>query len=190
MSTWLPAPERAAGGPASTRVHPAATAPVPASADALPRVGAAVAVRLAAGAADLAGHHAVRRAVFVAEQRLFAGDDRDGVGARPSTLHAVGLVGGDVAGAVRLYPLQGARWQGDRLAVLPAARHTSLGAALVRFAVATAGAAGGDRMVAMVQVPNVRFFVFLGWELDGPVRRYHGRPHQPMAIDLTPDPGR
>jgi hypothetical protein len=70
---------------------------------------------------------------------------------------------------------------------LPEARHGALGARLVRFAVATAGARGGERMVAMIQVPNVAFFEALGWRRDGAARAFHGRPHQPMAIALTPD---
>ena len=46
-------------------------------------------------------------------------------------------------------------WKGDRLAVLPQYRHVGLGGPFVRFAVATAGALGGDRMIAYVQVANV-----------------------------------
>ena len=50
-----------------------------------------------------------------------------------------------------------ALWQGDRLAVLPGYRHSGgLGASLVRYAVATAGALGGERMVAQIQLGNVR----------------------------------
>lgn len=151
---------------------------------------APVTCRLAADAAELAAHHAVRRAVFVAEQGIFTADDRDERDDDPVTLHAVGAVSGRIAGAVRLHPLAGAVWHGDRLAVLPDARHTSLGAALVRFAVRAAGEAGGERMHAMVQVPNVGFFVFLGWSPDGAVRDYHGVPHQPMAIALSRGAGR
>jgi len=148
---------------------------------------ACVSCRLARDARELAAHHDIRRAVFVDEQGLFAGDDRDGRDAAPATLHAVGALDGRIAGAVRLFPCDadGLRWRGDRLAVLPAARHTSLGAALVRFAVATAGTAGGERMDAMIQLPNVRFFALLGWAPDGAVTRYHGRLHRPMAIALT-----
>jgi putative N-acetyltransferase (TIGR04045 family) len=165
------------------------------------RAAVAVECRLAAGAADLADHHEIRRAVFVAEQRMFTVDDRDERDADPATLHVLGTADGRAAGAVRLYPhatISSARhpisppgrWRGDRLAVLPAERHTSLGAALVRFAVATAGAAGGDRMDAMIQVPNVGFFLGLGWERDGRVVDFHGRAHQPMAIALSPGRGR
>jgi putative N-acetyltransferase (TIGR04045 family) len=142
---------------------------------------------IARTAGELARHFAVRRAVFVDEQALFAGDDRDAVDDSAATLHAVGRVDGRIGGAVRLYPLDAAGlWQGDRLAVLPALRHGLLGAALVRFAVARAGALGGRRMVAMIQLPNVAFFQALGWVLDGPTRRYHGVEHQPMAIALSP----
>ena len=63
-----------------------------------------------------------------------------------------------------------------------------LGALLVRFAVATAGERGGHRMVALIQLPNVRFFEHLGWHADGPPEPYHGVMHQPMAIPLGPGP--
>jgi putative N-acetyltransferase (TIGR04045 family) len=131
-------------------------------------------------------HFAVRRAVFVEEQALFPGDDRDAWDAGSHTLHAVGMASGVVGGAVRLYPLEGdALWKGDRLAVLPEFRHGSLGADLVRFAVRSAGERGGARMVAMIQLPNMRFFELLGWGACGAVQPYHGVLHQPMDIALS-----
>jgi putative N-acetyltransferase (TIGR04045 family) len=151
-----------------------------------PRAADIVTCRLCGGPRQRAAHFAVRRAVFVDEQELFAADDRDERDTSPATLHAIGLAGGRVAGAVRLYPLGGRDWKGDRLAVLREARHGMLGARLVRFAVHTAGARGGERMVAMIQVPNVAFFESLGWQRDGAAVGFHGRPHQPMAIALTP----
>jgi putative N-acetyltransferase (TIGR04045 family) len=148
--------------------------------------GRAPACRIAAGPAERAAHFAIRRAVFCAEQGLFGGDDdRDERDADPATLHVVGLQAGTIAGTVRLYALDGGRWKGDRLAVLPAFRHTSLGAALVRYAVHSAGERGGLVMVAMIQLPNVRFFQALGWRRDGAVTAFHGRDHQPMAIALS-----
>ena len=146
-----------------------------------------VLVRLCRSARQRAAHFAVRRAVFVDEQEMFAADDRDERDVRITTLHAIGIAGGRAAGAVRLYPLRDGEWKGDRLAVLPEARHGALGARLVRFAVATAGARGGGRMVAMIQLPNVAFFESLGWSRDGAAVAFHGRPHQPMAIALSPD---
>jgi putative N-acetyltransferase (TIGR04045 family) len=146
----------------------------------------ALVCRLAGTAEELAAHHAVRHQIFVLDQRLFAGDDRDERDPAPETLHVVGVDDGAVVGAVRLYPLGGGYWQGDRLAVLPQARVRHLGAQLVRFAVATAGERGGHTMVARIQLPNVRFFEQLGWHADGPAGPYHGVTHQPMAIPLTP----
>jgi putative N-acetyltransferase (TIGR04045 family) len=149
---------------------------------------AALECRVAADAAERARHFAVRRAVFCAEQGMFGGaDDRDARDDSAVTLHAVGVEDGVVGGTVRLYPLDAAArvWQGDRLAVLPPFRHGSLGGSLVRFAVRTAGERGGERMVAMIQLANVRFFLALGWALDGSVVEFHGREHQPMAIALS-----
>jgi len=150
-----------------------------------PRAAAALACRVARDPGERAAHFAVRRAIFVEAQGLFPGDDRDARDDDPETLHAVGVTAGHVAGAVRLYPLDGAgRWKGDRLAVLPGDRQHRLGAELVRFAVATAGARGGEVMVAQIQLPNVGFFRRLGWALDGEPAPMLGVPHQPMAIGL------
>lgn len=143
--------------------------------------------RLAAGANDLDAHFELRRAVFVREQRLFSVDDRDEWDSRSETLHAVGFVDGLACGAVRLYPLGGdapAQWKGDRLAVMSDHRANHLGAALVRFAVATSGRLGGRQMIAHVQVPNVRFFEHLGWHREGAPSPFHGIDHQLMSIAL------
>ena len=147
-----------------------------------PPVASAV-CRLARGRAELDAHFAVRRAIFVEAQALFS-DDRDARDSLDSTLHAVAEVGGEILGTVRLYPLSDGLWKGDRLAVLPSARVHRLGGMLVDFAVRTAGARGGERMVAQVQVPNVRFFELLGWAADGEAAPYRGVMHQPMTIPL------
>ncbi len=135
-------------------------------------------LRLAASAAELEGHFAVRRAIFVEQQRLFE-DDRDAHDAH--ALHAVAVADGAVIGAVRLYVVERTLWKGDRLAVLPGHR---AGPDLVNFAVRMAGERGGTRMIAQVQVANVRFFERLGWVCDGEPAMYRGVMHQPMAIAL------
>jgi putative N-acetyltransferase (TIGR04045 family) len=144
--------------------------------------------RVARSAEERARHFEVRHAVFVVEQRIFAGDDRDASDSDPATVHAIGAVDGVIGGAVRLYPIgdddDGPLWKGDRLAVLPAHRHGALGANMVRFAVATAGALGGERMLAMIQLPNVTFFRSLGWHESAAPQQYHGIVHQPMEIAL------
>jgi putative N-acetyltransferase (TIGR04045 family) len=153
---------------------------------------APVACRLATGSEEREAHFELRRAVFVREQRLFAFDDRDERDHAAETLHVIGLVAGVPCGAVRLYPLDadGREWKGDRLAVLPGFRSHHLGAELVRFAVSTGGALGGRRMVAHVQLPNVRFFVHLGWAPHGAPELFHGVDHQLMSIGLGRPPTR
>jgi putative N-acetyltransferase (TIGR04045 family) len=152
----------------------------------------ALACVVARDRAEREGHFAIRRQVFVEAQRIFELDDHDGRDEHPATQHAVALAGSEVVGAVRFYPLDGdGLWKGDRLAVLPAQRASQLGAMLVRFAVRTAGELGGRRMVAQIQVPNVRFFERLGWSFDGDAAPMFGVTHQPMTIDLSPRrPGR
>ena len=146
--------------------------------------------RVVAGEAERALHLAVRHAVFVEEQGLFSGSDVDEHDQDPATLQVLGFWDGEVAGAVRLYPLpQPGWWKGDRLAVLPPFRRHGVGAPLVRFAVGTASGLGGLVMVAQVQPANVAFFERLGWYRVGEPAPYVGRPHQRMAIDLrTPPP--
>jgi len=142
---------------------------------------------LARGPAELRAHFAIRRSVFVEAQGLFEHDDRDERDDDPATLHAIGRAGDEVAGAVRLYPLDDdGLWKGDRLAVLPTERALRLGAMLVRFAVRTAGERGGRLMIARVQVRNVHFFERLGWRCDGHPEPMLGVTHQPMAIELGP----
>jgi putative N-acetyltransferase (TIGR04045 family) len=131
-------------------------------------------------------HLAVRHRVFVEEQGIFAVTDRDVLDDLPGTIHLVGHVDEQIVGAVRLYPLDlnGARWKGDRLAVLPDFRASNVGVNLVHLAVRTAAREGGSVMVAMIQMANVRYFQMLGWSRDGDVVDYTGQPHQPMTIDL------
>jgi putative N-acetyltransferase (TIGR04045 family) len=144
--------------------------------------------RTAEGADELAWHFDLRRRVFVFEQGIFELDDRDVHDDDERTLHVLGFVDGGVGGAVRLYPLDpsGELWKGDRLAVLPEHRACHLGARLVRFAVATAGELGGRRMIAQIQLPNVRFFEHLGWSRSGDPSPFHGIEHQLMDIGLEP----
>ena len=141
-------------------------------------------VRVARTAAELEAHYYVRHQVFVGEQGIFEGSDRDAWD--DSAIHVVAAVGPLVVGSVRLYQLDEAGlWQGDRLAVLPEARRMRPGGDLVRFAVATAGERGGTRMVAHVQEPNVAFFQHVGWSRLGRPFTFHDVEHQRMDIPLA-----
>jgi putative N-acetyltransferase (TIGR04045 family) len=143
--------------------------------------------RIATTREELARHHHIRHEVFVREQGLFVETDRDRYDHSAGVIRVLGHCRGVAAGTVRLYPLDrsGRRWQGDRLAVLPSYRACGLASPLVRFAVATAAALGGDVMVAHIQIANVAFFEHLGWSRQGEQETYVGVPHQPMAIALT-----
>jgi len=146
-----------------------------------------VVLRSVGDAAELAAHHEIRRAVFVAEQGVFTDSDADRHDDAVDTVHVLGLVDGVPAGTVRLFPRDGdpgGVWQGDRLAVLPPFRTVGLGGPLVRFAAATAAARGGCLMIAHVQLPNETFFRRLGWTRRGEPELYAGFPHLLMDIDL------
>ena len=118
---------------------------------------------------ELDAHFAVRRRVFVDDQALFAGTDRDELRRRAG--HAARGRRGRRRGRRRRAAVPARRdglWKGDRLAVLPEARvHQLGGAAGAASRSRTAGERGGHAMVAQVQVPNVRFFEQLGWARDG-----------------------
>lgn len=131
-----------------------------------------------------ATHHRIRHQVFVVEQGLFPVDDHDVHDTMAATIHVLGFDDGVPAGTVRLYPLGDGIWKGDRLAVLPDHRRSGLGPPLVRYAVGTAGALGGSRMVAQIQTGNVRFFQALGWTRVGDPADYLGLLHQQMSIAL------
>ena len=138
--------------------------------------------RLTASAQDLEGHFRVREQVFVTEQRIFVGSDRDGVDDDTRTCHAVASYENTIVGAVRFYPTNDdGTWIGDRLAVDQAWRVHLVGMDLVHFAVTTAGAMGGRLMRAHIQTPNVRFFERLGWNREGDVHEFLGVPHQDMS---------
>jgi putative N-acetyltransferase (TIGR04045 family) len=143
-----------------------------------------VAVRPACDAEARAAHHAIRHAVFVAEQGMFADSDVDAHDARDDVVHVLATHRGRPAGTVRLYPVGPGEWLGDRLAVLSEFRAAAIGGPLVRFAVETAGARDGRLMRAHVQVANERFFHRLGWTTAGPAETYVGAPHVPMTIAL------
>jgi putative N-acetyltransferase (TIGR04045 family) len=134
---------------------------------------------------DPAAHYAIRHAVFVEEQGLFDGSDRDAHDARDDVVHVLATHRGRPAGTVRLYPLGDGEWLGDRLAVLPEFRAAAIGGPLVRFAVEAAGARDGRLMHAHVQVANERFFHRLGWRTCGPREVYVGAEHVPMSIPLV-----
>lgn len=131
------------------------------------------------------GHFAVRHAVFVEEQAVFEGSDRDEHD--DDALHIVAIDDdkGQVVGAVRIYPAGDDVWYGGRLAVLPSYRSGSVGSRLCILAEATVVAQRGVQFLAYIQTQNVHYFERLRWRKVGDVVVYSGRPHQLMAASLA-----
>lgn len=148
-----------------------------------PALDALVVVR--ADGADLAAYHRLRREVFVDEQGLFSGSDRDDVDDDPRTIVLVARAAhGEVLGGVRLAPQtmpDVGWWRGSRLVVAPDARLLlGVGAALIRAACAAAEDAGALRFDATVQSQNERLFRRLGWV---PRERVHLHGHPHVVVD-------
>lgn len=127
-------------------------------------------------------HRRLRERVFVEEQGLFAGTDRDDRDDDPRTVVLEARTpGGVLLGGVRVGPARDGPdigwWTGSRLAVDPAARGArGVGPALVRAACAYAENAGALRFDATVQARHERLFRRLGWQPVRPVT-VAGRPH-------------
>jgi putative N-acetyltransferase (TIGR04045 family) len=135
-----------------------------------------------------AGCHALRRAVFCAEQKLFEHDDRDAVDENCLLLAAWSCLFGhadEVVGTVRIHEPEPGLWWGSRLAVAkPYRRIGGLGSALIRLAVGTARAHGAGTFLAHVQSQNRALFEALAWRvLDE--KTLAGRPHFLMQADLA-----
>lgn len=135
--------------------------------------------------ADIEAYWQIRRNVFVAEQGLFAGSDRDDIDDDPRTIVLVARSPeGVVLGGVRLAPVTPAVdlgwWTGSRLVVTKSARTVGgIGAALVRAASAHAEEHGVLRFEATVQSQNEVLFRRLGWQKLGEVI-VAGKPHVHM----------
>jgi putative N-acetyltransferase (TIGR04045 family) len=158
----------------------------------------------ASDAAGLAAYRRLRHDVFVTEQGLFAGTDRDDHDDDPRTVVLLARGGGrdddgEVLGGVRLHPMTGdgpmtggglpapdlGWWRGSRLAVARDDRLVrGIGAALIRAACAEAESRGALRFDAAVQARHETLFRRLGWvpraRLD-----LHGAPH--VIVDWPVD---
>ncbi len=127
---------------------------------------------------------AVRHRVFVEEQGIVSGSDRDQQDQR--SIHLVAVSGGQIVGTVRVYQRedQPESWVGGRLAVEKAHRKTGAGAALVKEAMRTVRRRGCTHFTAEIQEANVPFFERLGWRQEGGRYEIHGWVHQHMVADL------
>ena len=148
----------------------------------------AIVTEVAREAWQLAAYARLRRRVFVEEQGLFSGDDRDAFDARALPIVAQSVVHGmphDVVGVVRIYEASPEQWYGGRLAVAPEyRRHGVVGESLIRVAVCTANARGCRRFLATVQAPVVRYFERRHFRYLEPIS-VCGQPHALMEAELA-----
>ena len=132
---------------------------------------------------DLAACHALRRAVFIGEQGIAEAEEWDDRDAGAIHLLAHDPAGRPV-GTARLWSESGVGHIG-RVCVLPEARGTGIGAALIRAALATlAGDPGVTRAELGAQCHALGFYERLGFVAVGGVYDDAGIPHRMMVRDL------
>jgi putative N-acetyltransferase (TIGR04045 family) len=151
-------------------------------------------IEQATDGATLASYDRLRREVFVAEQGVFAADDRDDVDDDPRRIVLVAkAVDGTVLGGVRLAPVHSDSWSGadlgwwtgSRLVVsAPARTAGGVGPALIRAACAHAESSGVIRFEAAVQPGNEAMFHRLGWRRVRPVT-IAAQPHVQMRWPIN-----
>ncbi|MDQ1900804.1 GNAT family N-acetyltransferase [Paracoccus sp. WLY502] len=131
---------------------------------------------------DLAACLALRRTVFIEEQRV--PEDREIDGLDDGALHLLATQDGRPIGSARIL-LDGDTGKIGRVCVLPQARGTGLGAALIRAALDVLRVQPGiTRAKLGAQTHALGFYEKLGFTAYGPVYDDAGIPHRDMTRDL------
>lgn len=131
---------------------------------------------------DFAACLAIRLKVFVEEQHVPLEEERDAYD--DEAMHFLAWLDGEPVGTARVI-LKGEIGKIGRVAVLPQARGTGLGAGLIRAALdALRQQPGVDRAVLGAQTHAIGFYEKLGFAAYGPQYLDAGIPHRDMALDL------
>lgn len=133
---------------------------------------------------------AIRHQVFVREQCVDEALERDGRDG--DCIHYLATGSDGPLGTGRVMPLAD-RYKIQRVAVLPGARGTGLGLALMRFMMADLASQpdAGDRVfVLSSQVHAMPFYEKLGFEVCSDVYMDAGIPHRDMQAPAIPPAGR
>ena len=131
---------------------------------------------------DLAACHALRRAVFMDEQGISEAEEFDDLDAQAVQMLAVDALG--PVGTARLL-FDGATGKIGRVCVLPRARGTGLGAALIRAALDELRRRPGIETARLgAQVRVMPFYARLGFAPVGEVYDDAGIPHRDMVRAL------
>jgi|APEBP8051073178_1049388.scaffolds.fasta_scaffold00151_19 ElaA protein len=128
---------------------------------------------------DIATCRRLRRIVFIEEQGVSEADEIDDQD--DTALHLLATLAGDPVGTARIL-LQGDTGKIGRVCVLPQARGTGLGAALITAALDTLRAQPGiTRAKLGAQTHALGFYERLGFQAQGPVYDDAGIPHRDMV---------
>ena len=132
--------------------------------------------------ADIATCRLLRRKVFIEEQGVSEADEIDDKD--DEAIHLLATVDGAPMGSARLL-LSGNTGKIGRVCVLPAARGTGLGAALLRAAVAELRRQPGlTRAKLGAQTHALGFYERLGFTAEGPIYDDAGIPHRDMVMEF------
>ena len=131
---------------------------------------------------DIAACIALRRAVFIEEQGIAEADEIDDLDGE--AVHLLAVQDGQPLGTARLRH-KGATGKIGRVCVLPQARGTGLGAALIRAGIAHFAADPAyDTVYLSAQEPALGFYEKLGFTAHGPAYDDAGIPHRDMTLPL------
>lgn len=147
-------------------------------------------LRRVQGEDDMAACMAIRHQVFVREQCVEEALERDGRDG--DCIHYLAIGGDGPVGTGRVMPLKD-RYKIQRVAVLPAARGTGLGAALMRFMMADLAEqaeSAGRTFFLSSQVHAMPFYEKLGFDVCSDVYMDAGIAHRDMQAPAIPPAGR
>lgn len=131
---------------------------------------------------DIATCRALRRRVFIEEQGVSEADELDDLD--DQAIHLLATQDGTPLGSARLLVL-GETGKIGRVCVLPQARGTGLGAALMRAAIAEFRRIPGVARVKLgAQTHALGFYERLGFQATGPEFMDAGIPHRDMVLPL------
>lgn len=140
--------------------------------------------KLATTPSEIDAYFALRRAIFVEEQDVFAESDNDDLDAIAYPIVTIETQSNRVVGVVRIYETKPGLWYGGRLGThRDYRRGWQIGKGLIYKAVTTANGWGCQQFLATVQLQNVRFFQRLHWD-SLQETTICDRPHHLMQADL------
>ena len=131
---------------------------------------------------DLDTCRALRRAVFIEEQGVSEAEEWDGLD--DGAIHLLAFRDGAAVGTARILT-SGDTGKIGRVCILPGARGTGLGAALILAALDALRARPGIARARLgAQTHAIGFYEKLGFSAFGPIYDDAGIPHRDMIRDL------